>query len=184
MSNMTLSEELEWRGLVKDKTFPDLSWLNTPQAFYLGIDCTADSLTVGNLAVFLLAKKLLLSGWKTVLLVGGATTMVGDPGGKDDERQLLSRDQIATNVAAIKVQVKNLFSNQDFTLVDNYDWFKGIEYLDFLRDIGKHYSMTELLQRDYISERMGENGSGISYAEFSYSLIQFLDTRLRLSSLI
>lgn len=176
MSSMTLSAELVWRGQIKDKTFSDITWLDTPRTFYLGADCqSADSLTIGNLAIYMLAKRLNQAGWKTILLVGGATSMIGDPGGKDDERQLKSRDEIAHNVAGIKQQVQQLFNGADFTLVDNYDWFKGINFLDFLRDVGKNYSMTELTQRDYISERMGEGGSGISYAEFSYTLIQGYD---------
>ena len=173
---MTLSEDLAWRGQIKDHTFSDITWLNTPKSFYLGVDCSsADSLTIGNLAIFMLAKRLYKAGWKTVLLVGGATSLIGDPGGKDEERQLKSREDIAHNVAGIKLQVQQLFQGENFTLVDNYDWFKDVNYLEFLRDVGKHYSMTELIQRDFISERMNEGGSGISYAEFSYTLIQGYD---------
>jgi tyrosyl-tRNA synthetase len=172
---MTLSEDLQWRGLIKDKTFEDITWLDTPKTFYLGADCSSDSLTIGNLAIFMTARRLKEAGWNTVLLVGGATSLIGDPGGKDEERQLKTREEIAANVAGIKAQVQSLFDGQDFTLVDNYDWFKGIGYLEFLRDIGKHYSMTELIQRDYIATRIGEGGGGISYAEFSYSLIQGYD---------
>lgn len=173
---MTLSEELNWRGLIKDRTFDDLSYLDTPRTFYLGIDCSsAASMTIGNLAVFLLARRLLDAGWRTVLLVGGATSLIGDPGGKDEERPLKSREEIQANVAGIRAQVERLFAGKSFTLVDNYDWFKDINYLEFLRDIGKHYSMTELVQRDFIATRMGEGSSGISYAEFSYNLIQGYD---------
>ncbi len=173
---MTLSADLEWRGLIKDKTFDDVKWLDTPRTFYLGADCgSSDSLTIGNLAIFLVAKRLAKAGWKPVLLVGGATSLIGDPGGKDEERELKSREEIAANITGIKAQVSKLFEEREFELVDNYDWFQGLGYLDFLRDIGKHYSMTELVQRDYIAARMGEGGSGISYAEFSYSLIQGYD---------
>ncbi len=179
---MKLSEELLWRGQIKDMTFGDITWLDEltwekgTKTFYLGADCqSADSLTIGNLAVFLLARRLLKHGWKAVLLVGGATSLIGDPGGKDTERNLTPREQIQANVRGIEAQVKHLFSGMEFTLVDNYDWFKDIGYLDFLRDVGKHYSMTELLQRDYIQARLGEGGAGISYAEFSYSLIQGYD---------
>ena len=172
---MTLSEELQWRGLIKDKTFTDSTWLDTPKTFYLGSDCSSDSLTIGNLAIYMLARHLAEHGWKAVLLVGGATSLIGDPGGKDEERQLKDREEIAHNVAAIKTQVQRLFANNTFDLVDNYDWFKDIGYLEFLREVGKHYSMTELVQRDFIANRMGEGGSGISYAEFSYSLIQGYD---------
>jgi tyrosyl-tRNA synthetase len=173
---MNLSEELQWRGLIKDKTFTDISYLDTPKTFYLGVDCnSAPSMTIGNLAIFMTARRLLDAGWNTVLLVGGATSLIGDPGGKDDERALKSSEEIASNVASIKAQVERLFAGKKFTMVDNYDWFKDIGYLEFLRDVGKHYSMTELVQRDYISNRMGEGGAGISYAEFSYNLIQGYD---------
>lgn len=170
-----LSEDLIWRDLIKDRTFEDINYLNEPKTFYLGVDCSTPSMQIGNLALFLLARRLLDAGWKTVLLVGGATSLIGDPGGKDEERNLKSREEIQANVAAIKKQVKVLFAHQDFLLVDNYDWFKDIGYIEFLRDVGKHFSMTELVQREYISSRMGENGGGISYAEFSYSLIQGYD---------
>ncbi len=175
MAQMNLSEELKWRGQIKDKTFAKLSWLDTPQTFYLGSDGSADSLTIGNLAIYMLARRLREHGWKAVLLVGGATGLIGDPGGKDEERALKSREEVRKNIFAIESQVKQLFSGMDFTLVDNYDWFKGIGYLDFLRDVGKHYSMTDLLQRDFIQSRIGPGSNGISYAEFSYSLIQGYD---------
>jgi tyrosyl-tRNA synthetase len=172
---MKISEDLQWRGLIKDKTFADVAWLDTPRTFYLGTDCSSDSLTVGNLAVYMLARRLTEAGWKTVLLVGGATSLIGDPGGKDEERVLKTREEINANVAGIKAQVQRLYADNAFELVDNYDWFKEINYLDFLRDVGKHFSMSELVQRDFIATRMGENGGGISYAEFSYNLIQGYD---------
>lgn len=173
---MTLSEDLQWRGLVKDKTFEDITWLDTPRTFYLGADAaSADSLTIGNLAIYMTARRLCEAGWKTILLVGGATSLIGDPGGKDDERELTSREEVQANIEGIKVQASALFAGHEFTLVDNYDWFKDIGYLEFLRDVGKHFSMTELTQRDFIANRMGDGGSGISYAEFSYSLIQGYD---------
>ncbi|MFO0882461.1 MAG: tyrosine--tRNA ligase [Candidatus Saccharimonadales bacterium] len=170
-----LSEDLLWRGLIKDKTFEDITYLDEPKTFYLGVDCSSPSMTIGNLALFMLARRLLDYGWNTVLLVGGATSLIGDPGGKADERDLKSREEIKANVEAIAGQVNRLFDGQKFALVDNYDWFQNVGYLEFLRDVGKHFSMTELVQRDYIATRMGEGGSGISYAEFSYSLIQGYD---------
>jgi tyrosyl-tRNA synthetase len=175
MSEMTLAEELEWRGLLKDRTFNDSAWLNTPRTFYLGADASADSLTIGNLAIYMTARRLAAHGWKTVLLLGGATSLIGDPGGKDEERQLKTKEEIEHNVAGVAAQVQRIFAGNEFELVNNYDWFKDVGFLDFLRDVGKHYSMTELVQRDFIASRMGEGGSGISYAEFSYSLIQGYD---------
>lgn len=172
---MTLSEELEWRGFVKDRTFEDIEWINTPKTFYLGSDASANSLTIGNLAIYMLARQLAAHGWKTVMLVGGATSLIGDPGGKDEERQLKTQEEIEANIAGVAGQIQRIFADNEFEMVNNYDWFKDLGYLDFLRDVGKHYSMTELTQRDFIATRMGEGGSGISYAEFSYNLIQGYD---------
>jgi tyrosyl-tRNA synthetase len=175
MQEMSLSEELQWRGMIKDKTFESVSWLDSPKKFYLGTDCSADSFTIGNLAIYMLAKTLVKHGWQAVLLVGGATSLIGDPGGKNEERGLKSQDEIEHNVAGIKAQVERLFAGSTFELVNNYEWFKDIGYLEFLRDVGKHYSMTELVQRDFIASRMGKDSDGISYAEFSYNLIQGYD---------
>lgn len=172
---MKLSEDLAWRGLIKDKTFADNSWLDDPKTFYFGVDASSDSLTIGNLAALMLARRLVDGGWKAVLLVGGATSLIGDPGGKNEERPLLPREEVLKNVESIKSQIATVFKGDNFIPADNYDWFKGVGYLDFLRDVGKHFSMTELMQRDFIVERMGKEGSGISYAEFSYSLIQGYD---------
>lgn len=172
---MTLSEELAWRGFVKDRTFADLQWLDTPRTFYLGSDGSADSLQIGNLAIYMLARQLASHGWKAVMLVGGATSLIGDPGGKEEERQLKTYEEIQKNIAGVAAQVQRIFGDFAFTPVNNYDWFKDMGYLEFLRDVGKHYSMTELIQRDFIAARMGEGAAGISYAEFSYSLIQGYD---------
>ena len=128
---MHLSKELTWRGMIKDHTFADLAWLDTPRIFYLGSDCSSDSLAIGNLAVYMLARQLIDHGWKAVLLVGGATSLVGDPGGKNEERTLKTVAEIEHNVAGITSQVQHLFAGQDFTVVNNYDWFKNIGYLDF-----------------------------------------------------
>lgn len=173
---MKLSEELAWRGFVNQTTFKDLSALDGDKlTFYWGVDPSADSMTVGNLAAGMMVRQFIAHGHKAVLLVGGATGMIGDPDGKDEERNLQSLEQIATNKKGIADQYKRIFEGMDFEIVDNYDWFKGINYLDFLRETGKHFSMTQLLQRDFIQSRIGEGGKGISYAEFSYSLIQGYD---------
>jgi tyrosyl-tRNA synthetase len=172
---MSLSEDLAWRGLIKDKTFNDIKWLDTPHKFYLGTDASTDSLTVGNLAVIMLARRLLDAGWQTVMLAGGATSLVGDPGGKEEERELKNIDEIAKNVEGIKTQLEKLFAGKPHELVNNLDWLGDVKYLEFLRDVGKHYSMTELMQREFVDTRMGETGTGISYAEFSYSLLQGYD---------
>ena len=173
---MTLSEELQWRGFVNQTTLKDITELDNGQlTFYWGVDPSADSMTVGNFAAAMMVRHFMNHGHKAVLLVGGATGMIGDPDGKAEERQLKALDEIATNKAGIVAEYKRIFNGLDFQLVDNYDWFKEINYLDFLRDVGKHFSMTQLLDRDFIKSRIGEGGKGISYAEFSYSLIQGYD---------
>ena len=172
---MRLSEDLVWRGLIKDKTFENESWLDSPKTFYLGKDASASSLTVGNLAIILLARRLCAAGWKTTLLIGGGTSLVGDPGGKVQERELKKAEEVEENIASIRRQIVRLFAGKQFELLNNFGWLHKLGYLEFLRDIGKHFSMTELMQREFVAERMNEGGNGISYAEFSYSLIQGYD---------
>ncbi len=172
---MTLSEELKWRGFVNQTTLKNLDELDGKKwTFYHGYDASADSLTVGNLAALMLDKLLIRHGHKAVLLAGGATSLIGDPGGKDAERTLQSADQIEKNVNSVKKQIEKLFGGE-VHLVNNLEWFKNMPVLEFLRDTGKHFSMTPLVQRDYIAKRMGGGGSGISYTEFSYTLLQGYD---------
>lgn len=173
---MTLSEELTWRGFVNQTTFKDITELDkAPLTFYWGVDPSAPSMTVGNLAMAMMVRHFINHGHKAILLVGGATGVIGDPDGKAQERDLKSLEEIAKNKAGITAQYKQIFAGQEFEIVDNYDWFKGINYLDFLRTVGKHLSMTQLLDREFVQSRIGKGGAGISYAEFSYSLIQGYD---------
>lgn len=173
---MTLSEELQWRGLINQTTYKDAAALDgQPISFYWGVDPSADSMTVGNLAAAMMVKAFIKHGHKATLLVGGATGLIGDPDGKSDERNLKSPEEIAANKQAITGQYRQIFGEHAFGLVDNYDWFKDQGYLDFLRDIGKHVPMRQMLARDFVQTRLGEQGSGISYAEFSYVLIQAYD---------
>jgi tyrosyl-tRNA synthetase len=173
---MTLSEELTWRGFVNQTTYKDITVLNgSPITFYLGMDPSADSLTVGNLAVAMMIRHFIDHGHKAIMLVGGATGLIGDPDGKSEERNLKSREEVETNKKAIAAQYDRIFAGQAFEHVDNYDWFKDIGYLDFLRDVGKHVPMRQMLGREFVQSRLGEEGAGISYAEFSYSLIQGYD---------
>ena len=173
---MTLSEELSWRGFVNQTTLKDIAELDrTPLTFYWGVDPSASSMTVGNLAMAMMVRHFMRYGHEAILLVGGATGVIGDPDGKAQERSLKSLDEIAKNKAGIAAQYKQIFADQDFELVDNYDWFKDVSYLDFLRTVGKHMSMTQLLDREFVQSRIGKGGAGISYAEFSYSLIQGYD---------
>jgi len=173
---MTLSEELQWRGFTNQTTLKDITDLDKePISFYWGVDPSADSMHIGQLAMAMMIRHFIAHGHKATLLVGGATGMIGDPDGKAEERDLKSLEEVARNKAGIASQYKSLFNGLDFAMVDNYDWFKDMGYLQFLRGVGKHFSMTQLLDRDFVQQRIGEGGAGISYAEFSYSLIQGYD---------
>lgn len=173
---MKLSEELIWRGFVQDTTISDLKKLDDKKVvFYHGFDASADSQTVGNLAAMMLDKLFISHGHKAVILAGGATSLIGDPGGKDKERVLQDDKTVEKNIEKAEEQIKQVFSGQEFKIVNNLDWYRDFKLLDFLRDVGKHFSMTPLVQRDYIAKRMGEGGNGISYTEFSYTLLQGYD---------
>jgi tyrosyl-tRNA synthetase len=171
-----LSEELAWRGFVNQTTLKDIAELDkAPLSFYFGVDPSADSMTIGNLAAAMMVRHFITHGHKAYLLVGGATGMIGDPDGKAEERTLKSFDEIAKNKMGITAEYQRVFSGMNFEVVDNFDWFKGMGYLEFLRDIGKNVPLSQMLGRDFVQARLGEDGSGISYAEFSYSLIQGYD---------
>lgn len=171
-----LSQELAWRGFVNQTTLKDAGELDkAPITFYFGVDPSADSMQIGNLASAMMVKHFVHHGHKAVLLIGGATGLIGDPDGKAQERDLKSEEEIARNKAAIVAQYQTIFGDQVFELVDNYDWFKDMNYLTFLRDVGKHVPMRQMLARDFVQSRLGEDGAGISYAEFSYALIQGYD---------
>jgi tyrosyl-tRNA synthetase len=173
---MKLSEELAWRGFVNQTTIKDLSILDGQSiSFYWGVDPSADSMTIGNLAAAMMVRHFIDAGHKAFLLVGGATGIIGDPDGKSNERNLKTLDEIAKNKAGIAAQYETVFAGKDFTLVDNYDWFKDINYIDFLREVGKNVPLSQMLGRDFVQSRIGADGAGISYAEFSYSLIQGYD---------
>ncbi len=173
---MTLSEELAWRGFVNQTTYKDVSALDGKAVtFYWGVDPSSDSMTIGNLAAAMMVKALIKHGHKAVLLVGGATGLIGDPDGKAQERGLADAKAIAVNSKAIAEQYRRIFDGQTFEVVDNQEWFRGMGYIDFLREVGKHVPLRQMLARDFVQARLGEEGSGISYAEFSYVLIQAYD---------
>lgn len=173
---MKLSEELDWRGFVNQTTYKDASALDgEPITFYFGVDPSADSMQIGNLGAAMMVKHFINHGHKAVLLVGGATGLIGDPDGKATERELQTMEAVEHNKQSIVAQYSTVFSGQKFEVVDNYDWFKDIGYVEFLRDIGKHVPMRQMLGRDFVQSRLGESGHGISYAEFSYSLMQAYD---------
>lgn len=173
---MTLSEELQWRGFFHQTTFKNPSAIDAePLTFYFGVDPSATSMTIGNFAAAMMLRHFIDHGHKAILLVGGATGLIGDPDGKAQERDLKSMDEVAKNKAGIVAQYQRIFAGKPFEVVDNYDWFKDMGYLAFLRDVGKHVPMRQMLSRDFVQSRLGEDGAGISYAEFSYALIQGYD---------
>ncbi|MCA9313516.1 tyrosine--tRNA ligase, partial [Candidatus Saccharibacteria bacterium] len=176
MTKMTLSEELTWRGFINQTTFKDIKELDKEKrTFYHGFDASADSQTIGNLAAMMFDKVFIRHGYKAILLAGGATSLIGDPGGKDIERPMQSEDTILHNVAMAEKQLKQIFREDTFTLVNNLDWIKSMSTIEFLRDVGKYFGMSTLVQRDYIQKRIGDGGSGMSYTEFSYTLLQGYD---------
>ncbi len=173
---MTLSEELTWRGFVNQYTFADIKELdNEMRTFYWGVDPSADSMTIGNLAAAMMVRHFIDYGYKPILLVGGATGLIGDPDGKKQERDLKTVEEVEKNVRGLSKQYETIFAGKNFEIVNNYDWFCDIGYMQFLREIGKHVSLTQMLDREFVQSRIGEGGAGISYAEFSYALIQGYD---------
>lgn len=177
---MTLSEELIWRGFQAETTIKNPKFLDEKtHKFYLGADPSADSLTIGNLAALMMCAVFTRHGYTPYLLAGGATGQIGDP--KDTtERELKPIEEVEYNKQCIASQMEKVLKNADpklskVQMLDNYDWFKDMGYLEFLRSVGKNFSMTQLMDRKFIQSRMGEGGSGISYAEFSYTLIQGYD---------
>ncbi len=167
---MTLYEDLQWRGLIKDISSEDLiEKLNKGGlTFYLGTDPTADSLHIGHYSTFLVAKRLQKAGHNPILLVGGATGLVGDPRGTG-EREKADVKVIERNYTKLKAQVEKLFG---IKCVNNYDWFKDVNYIDFLRDYGKYINVNYMINKDLVRRQLE---IGISYAEFSYMLIQGVD---------
>ena len=167
---MTLVEELKWRGLIKDISSPELEEKlnNGGMTFYIGTDPTADSLHVGHLSSFLISKRLKEAGHNPILLVGGGTGMIGDPR-PTTERAMISKEEVLKNFEGLKAQVQKLFG---FEVVNNNDWYKDINVIDFLRDYGKYFNVNYMLDKDIIRRRLE---SGITYTEFSYMILQALD---------
>ncbi len=167
---MKLYDELKWRGLIKDEAGEDLEKkLNEGgMTFYIGTDPTADSLHLGHLSSFLISKRLEKAGHHPILLIGGATGRIGDPR-PTEERPMKSVEEIESNFKALKKQVTDLFG---FEVVNNYDWCKDINFIDFLRDYGKYFNVNYMLDKDIIRRRLD---SGITFTEFSYMIMQALD---------
>ena len=167
---MTLFEELQWRGLVQDISSPDLiDKLNAGGlTFYIGTDPTADSMHIGHYSSFLISKRLAKAGHHPLLLVGGATGMIGDPK-PDAERPMITKEEVDHNIKGLTEQAERIFG---FEVVNNWDWTKDINVIDFLRDYGKYFNVNYMLAKDKVKSRME---TGITYAEFSYMILQALD---------
>lgn len=176
---MNAIEELRWRGLIHDIIPGTEEYLNAQKVrVYLGVDPTGDSMHIGNLVPVMMLVHLQRAGHTPIALVGGATGMVGDPSGKDSERQLLTQEQIEHNVAGIRSQLAHFLDfetkENQAELVNNYDWFKDIGFLEFLRDVGKHITISYMMSKESVKKRISSD-SGISYTEFAYQLLQGYD---------
>ncbi len=179
---MNILDELQWRGLLADCTdAPGLArrLAAGPLTVYCGFDPTADSLHVGHLVPLLALRRFQRFGHHPLPLAGGATGSIGDPSGKSQERQLLTRETLAANIAQVKRQLQRLL---DFDsppnparLLDNATWTAPLSYLDFLRDVGKHFSVNQMVAKESVRARMQDRDAGISYTEFSYMLLQAFD---------
>ena len=167
---MTLYEDLKWRGLIQDISDESLidKLNNESLTFYIGTDPTADSMHIGHYSSFLISKRLAKYGHKPLLLVGGATGLIGDPK-PTAERPMISKEEVEHNFRGLKKQAEEIFG---FEVVNNYDWIKDINVIDFLRDYGKYFNINYMLAKDKVKSRME---SGITYAEFSYMILQALD---------
>ena len=167
---MTLFEDLKWRGLIKDISSKELEdkLNNEKLTFYIGTDPTADSMHIGHFSSFLIATRLAKYGHKPILLIGGATGLIGDPK-PSQERQMITKEQVEKNVEGLTKQAKQIFG---FEVVNNYDWTKNINIIDFLRDYGKYINVNYMLDKDIISRRLD---TGITFCEFAYTLLQGMD---------
>jgi len=178
---VSILEELKWRGLMADCTdAPELARkVSAPLTLYCGFDPTADSLHVGNLVPLLALRRFQMLGHHPIAVAGGATGSIGDPSGKTQERQLLTKEVLESNIASVKEQLKRLLDFEIKTnparLVDNATWTANVSFLDFLRDIGKHFSVNQMVAKESVRARMEDREVGISYTEFSYMLLQAYD---------
>lgn len=171
---MTFVEELKERGLIEHASADAERILAEKRTLYIGFDPTADSFHVGHLAWMILAKRFADAGHSIVFLAGGATGMIGDPKEKG-ERSLLEEKVVGENTRALTKQLKNILYRTSFKLVNNADWYKGIHLLPFLRDVGKHFTVNDLVKRDTIAKRLNTPDESISYTEFTYALLQGYD---------
>jgi tyrosyl-tRNA synthetase len=177
--DMGAFEELSWRGLVQQTTAENMAdVLATPLTMYVGCDPSAPSLHAGNLVPLMLMTHLRRAGHQVIALVGGATGMIGDPSGKSSERKLLASDEVSENTRKLSAQIQRFFGNDEgppVKMVDNLEWLGSLSLLEFLRDVGKHFAVNQMIQRDSVKQRFESREEGISYTEFSYMLLQAYD---------
>ena len=167
---MKIYDELVWRGLIKDVSSPDIEEKlnNGGMTFYIGTDPTGDSLHIGHFSSFLISKRLKDAGHHPILLVGGATGLIGDPK-PDTERPMITKEEVQHNFDCLKKQAQDLFG---FEVVNNYDWSKDLNFIDFLREYGKYFNVNYMLNKDIVKRRLD---LGITYTEFSYMIMQAMD---------
>lgn len=172
---MKLSEELEARGFIYQFSADQLSTIvdGAPRTVYLGIDPTASSIHVGNLVPYMLLNRLLLAGHKVILLMGGGTALIGDPGGKSAERPFVAPEIIAEQAAAMEKGIRKFISGE-MEVVNNHEWLSEVSMMTYLRDVGKHFTVNSMIKKDIVANRLTDDNS-ISYTEFSYSLLQAYD---------
>jgi tyrosyl-tRNA synthetase len=181
MQTPDIFSDLTWRGLLQQTTDDEHlpAWLaQEPRTIYVGFDPTADSLHVGHLVALMILRRFQQAGHRPIALVGGATGMIGDPSGKSDERNLLSVEVLQANIAGMEAQLRRFLdfeSPRGALLVNNYDWMGRFGYLEFLRDVGKHFPVNMMLTKDSVRARLERTDSGLSYTEFSYMLLQAFD---------
>lgn len=175
---LNIIDELEWRDAINQQTDAEgLRELTNTKAIslYCGVDPTGDSMHIGHLIPFMMLRRFQLAGHRPVILIGGATGTIGDPSGRQSERSLQTMEQVQENVAALTAQMKRLFvtdGDNQVRMVNNYDWTKNINVIEFLRDYGKNFSINTMLAKDVVSSRLD---SGISFTEFSYQILQSID---------
>ena len=174
--------ELKWRGLINQTTDDENlgAWLaERPRTVYAGFDPTADSLHVGHLMALMILRRFQQAGHRPIALVGGATGMIGDPSGKSEERVLLSEDSLRANIAGMEKQIRRLLDfdcgENSALVLNNYDWMGRFGYLEFLREVGKHFPVNVMLTKDSVKSRLDRSDAGLSYTEFSYMLLQAYD---------
>lgn len=174
-------EEIKWRGMIHDIMPGTDEYLKSEKCVaYVGIDPTADSLHIGHLVSLMLLKHFQAAGHQPIVLVGGATGMIGDPSGKSNERNLLDYETLTYNQNALKLQISKLLNfdkaiPNHAIMLNNYDWISKLSFLDFIRDIGKYITVNYMMSKDSVKKRLGEDSSGLSFTEFSYQLVQGFD---------